>query len=762
MKVRMYEDKGGWRTLRWSWPRWIFRHVLLSVVRSFYRIRVHGYDNVPASGGALLVSNHVSYLDGPLLMLMTPRPTRPIVHLANFRGRFNRWWAELWGAIFIDDGPKAMVRALRTARQALQDGYLVCIFPEGGISRTGQLQTFRPGLLKILEGTDCPAIPVCLDELWGSVYSYDRGKFFWKWPRRWRYPIGIHYGKPIRSPQNVFQLHQEVAVMGATAVSQRRRPFPSLPGSFVRMCRKRLFQSKVADSNDQDCTGGQLLLRTLILRRLLLRHVLASGESYVGVLLPPSVGGVLANMALTLAGRIPVNLNYTASSTVVNECLAAATIRHVLTSRRVLSKLDLKLDAEIVYLEDFKDKVTTLDKLEGAVAAYALPCWLLDQLLGIGKIHGSDTATVIFTSGSTGTPKGVVLTFDNIASNVYGIDATVRLTSRDVVVGILPFFHSFGYTVTMWTPLALDMKAIYHFSPLDSRRIGNLIQQHGGTLLLSTPTFLRGFLKRCTPEQLKSLDVVVAGAEKLPVSLCDSFEATFGVRPMEGYGCTELSPLVSLNIPPSRSSSTWQVERKEGSVGRPIPGVATKVVQVETGVELPPGEDGMLLIRGPNVMKGYLDQPELTAKVLRDGWYTTGDLARLDEDGFIFITGRESRFSKIGGEMIPHGRIEEALAGILGASEDEGPLAVVTAIVDEKKGERLVVLHTKIDKTASELNQALAAMDLPQLFIPAEDSYFQVAAIPALGSGKLDLKGLKSLAERLCQEQRDGRKAVSH
>ena len=738
---------------RWPWFHRIFRWIVFGFSHLFYRIRVRGHEQIPASGGALLVSNHISWLDGPLLMMMTRRPLRTIVHEGNFRQKWFRRWGAYWGAIYIGDGPKAMVRALKEGREALQEGYLLLIFPEGGISRTGQLQGFRPGMTKILQGTHCPVIPVFIDELWGSIFSFSGGRFFRKWPRSWPYPISLTYGAPLASDTPVSHIDQTVAELGATAVQHRQRPYRSLLKRFIRSCKRRPRRSKVADSSDTDNTGGELLLRTLILRRLLRREKLDPHERYVGVLLPPSVGGVIANMALAVDGRVPIHLNYTMSSAGLNHCIAAAGISHVVTSRRVMSKLDVQLDAPLVYLEDLKDQLNWRDKLAGALGAYVVPARVLEWLLPLSRIRGGDTATIIFTSGSTGTPKGVVLSYDNICSNVDAIDAVVRLTSQDVVLGILPFFHSFGYTVTLWTPMALDLKAVYHFSPLDARRIGLLAQRHGATVLLSTPTFLRGLMKRCTTDQFRTLDVVVAGAEKLPKSLSDAFEERFGVRPVEGYGCTELSPLVSVNIPPSRSAEAVQIQRREGSVGRPIPNVAARTVDRETGEPLSFGESGLLQIKGPNVMQGYLNDDDKTAEVLQDGWYNTGDVAFIDEDGFIHITGRESRFSKIGGEMVPHVQIEESLAEILGIGDDTEITAVVTAVPDEKKGERLVVLHRPLTKTPQDLCEALVQRGLPNLFIPSPDCFLPVEEFPLLGTGKLDLKAVRELAERMMSER---------
>ncbi len=724
----------------------VFKLLVRTIFRCFYRIRVFGSDQVPAEGGVLLLPNHVSWIDGFLIMMMTRRPVCMLVYAGNFQSRFMQWWARRWDAILISGGPKSIVRALQQAQAALQNGEVVCIFAEGGITRTGQLQSFRPGFMKALSGTNAVVVPVYLDELWGSIFSYSGGKFFFKWPKTWRYPVSIYYGTPLQNLQDRHVVRQTVQQMGTEAVKHRSHAFMSLPQAMIRMCKRRKFAAKIADSSSGDVTGGNLLLRTLILRRLLRRHVLQANEKNVGVLLPPSNGGVIANMALALDQRVPIHLNYTVSSAVLNECVAAAGIKHILTSRQVLSKLDLKLNAQVVELEDFKDKVTLADKVAGALGAFVWPAWLVSRLLGLQQIRGEDLATIIFTSGSTGTPKGVMLSYDNIASNVEAIDQVVHLNATDVIVGVLPFFHSFGFTVTLWTPAALDLKAIYHYSPLDAKRIGMLVKKHGATVLLATPTFLRSYIKRCTPEQFKTLDVVVAGAEKLPLTLSDAFEEKYGVRPVEGYGCTELSPLVSVNVPPTRSAGGSQIDCKEGSVGRPVPNVAAKTVHPETGQDLTVGQDGMLLIKGPNVMQGYLNQPESTAKVLRDGWYVTGDIGVVDEDGFIHITGRESRFSKIGGEMVPHIKLEETLGELLGREDEEGLTLAVTAVPDPKKGERLIVLYTTLEKSPDELRSQLVQLGLPNIYVPSPDSFLKVTEIPVLGTGKLDLRGLKALA----------------
>jgi acyl-[acyl-carrier-protein]-phospholipid O-acyltransferase/long-chain-fatty-acid--[acyl-carrier-protein] ligase len=712
-----------------------------------YRKQVVGLENLPRDGGCIVVCNHISWIDGILLLWMLPRNIRFVVDGANFKSPFARFLSDAFGTILMNSGPKAIGRALREASTGARQGDVIGLFPEGTISRTGQLQSFRRGALRIAESAEVPVIPLWLDGMWGSPLSFSGGKFFYKWPRMPRCNLRLYIGKPFPSDCTVHQVRTAVQILGAKAAVEHRDDFPILPSRAIRVWRRRGRQMLAADTTGVSAGGRELLTRTLALRRLLRREVLGDDEKYIGVLLPPSVGGVAVNVALAMDNRISANLNYSVSSEVINHCIEEVKIKHILSSEKFMERFDFKLDAEVVLLDSLREKITALDKLIAFFQANLLPAFVLDRVLGLHKIDCDDVLTVIFTSGSTGMPKGVLLSHANVSHNVDAIDRAVRLTTDDVVLGILPFFHSFGYTVSLWCGLTLGPRCVYHFNPLESRVVGKLAGKFGATVLLGTPTFLRGYLRRVTKEQFATLDLAIVGAEKTPADLFDAFENQFGVRPTEGYGTTELSPLVSVNIPPSRSSALYQIDRLEGSVGRPLPGVAARIVDPETGADLEANHDGMLLIYGPNVMLGYANQPELTRKAVRDGWYETGDIAHLDDDGFIHITGRLSRFSKIGGEMVPHVRIEHELAMMFSeGDEDEQVRVCVTAVPDEKKGERLVVLHLPTEKCIAEMRKGLTKVGLPNIFVPAQDSFFEVAEIPMLGTGKLDLKGAREKA----------------
>jgi len=521
-------------------------------------------------------------------------------------------------------------------------------------------------------------------------------------------------------------------------------PHPPLQKLALRACRAAARRFKMADSLGTRLTGHDLLTRILVARAVLER-ALDPDERMVGVLLPPTAGAAIVNAALALSGRVAVNLNYTSTQPILDVCIERARLRRVISSPAFLERVKLGVGDRLLDAGVLRQRATLADKAWGWLHATVTPLPLLERLLGLDRIRPDDPLTVIFTSGSTGDPKGVVLTAENVGSNVRAIDELLHLSAADVALGVLPFFHSYGYTTTLWTPLVLEPAVVYHADPRDAQVVGRLAREHHATILMATPTFLRLYTRRTPAEDFSTLEVVFGAAEKLPAEVSDAFERKFGVRPAEAYGATELAPLVAANVPPSRHVPGRPIDCREGTVGQPIPGCRARITDRDGLHELPVGAEGLLWITGPNVMQGYLDRPDLTARVVKDGWYCTGDIARLDADGFITITGRESRFSKVGGEMVPHLSVEEAVNAELGAAEGE-LLAVVTAVPDRAKGERLIVLHLPTAHDPREVVRRLAGRGLPNLWIPSADSFSEIAELPMLGSGKLDLRRLADMA----------------
>ena len=742
----------------WILPQATIRFFVWLLSRFVYRVRTYGIENIPEQGPALLVANHVSWIDGVLILLASSRPIRMLAYADYVQGPILKRLSKLFGIIPIrsGDGPRALIQSLNTATDALRNGQLVCIFAEGRISRIGQLLKFERGMLKILKDTDAPVVPVCLDELWGSIFSYEGGRFIWKKPKYWPYPVSISFGPPLSHVDNVDVVRSAVLELSAQSVLLRKERSMIPARRFIRQCRLAWNRRKVADSAGTELNGGHLLTGTLAFRKLLVARVLKPECQYVGLLVPPSVGGILANTALTLANKVTVNLNYTLTEDVVNYCIREARIKQVITSRAFMEKRPMKLDAEMIYLEDLRKQITSMDRAIAFATAKLMPAGMLARMLGLDKVKADDPMTVIFTSGSTGEPKGVVLSQHNVGSNVDAVNELMRLVNTDMLLGVLPFFHSFGFTVTMWMPMCADPGAVFHFNPLDARTVGSLVEKYKCTILAATPTFLRSYLKRCTVDELKSVNLVIVGAEKMPDDLRTAYKEKFGFEPTEGYGTTEMSPVASFNIPDSRlpPGAVSDSGTRHGTVGRVIPGCAAAVFNPDTGEKLGANQEGLLKIKGPNIMLGYLNQPKKTAELIVDGWYNSGDMAMIDDDGFIRITGRMSRFSKIGGEMVPHILVEQEIAKILEEDMTDEPeiACAVTSVPDEKKGERLIVLHKPMKKTVREVTDRLQAAGLPNLFIPSSDSFIQVDQIPLLGTGKLDLRGIKVVAMERCKK----------
>ena len=519
----------------------------------------------------------------------------------------------------------------------------------------------------------------------------------------------------------------------------------SLPRALLRTARQHWSKVGMADSLKVSLTYGSALTRALALGRVFRREL--GPEPYVGLLIPPSVAGAVANIALLFQGKIPINLNYSASQEVIDKAIAQCGIKQVITSRQFLDRVKLVAGEAPIFLEDLPAKVGTLDKVWAATVAKVVPEAALGSFLpGLHHDRPDATATVMFTSGSTGEPKGVVLTHGNVLNNVHQMRQHLQLDPIDVVaLGVLPFFHSFGYTVGIWTILLLGKKAVYHSNPLDAKVVGDLCAKHEVTLLAASPTFFRHYIQRCKPEQFRHLFHLLLGAEKLKPELASQIEETIHLNPLEGYGTTEMSPVAAVNVPFAITTLGGQTVagNRRGTVGRPLPGTLIRATNPDTGADLPRGTEGMIHVKGPQIMSGYLNNPEATAKVLKDGWYTSGDLGYLDPDGFLVITGRLSRFAKIAGEMVPHEGVESALMAAAGV--DERAVAV-TSIPDPKRGERLAVVHTPWATTPAEVCRKLIATNIPKLWIPSPDDFIQVDEIPILGTGKLDLRAIRAIA----------------
>ncbi|QYY37087.1 AMP-binding protein [Ruficoccus sp. ZRK36] len=733
----------------YAWGGGVVRQGILWGMRRIYRLRIRGLENLPREGGALVVCNHVSYVDALLLAAVSPRPIRFLsaeyLQKVPLLGLFLRW------AQAIPVSPERSKEAIRTAAECLRRGELVGIFPEGKLSRDGRVGTFKPGFELIARRGGAPVVPVSLGGLWGSIFSFAGGRFFWKLPRKIPYPVHISVGEPT-DPRTMTadQARQTILDLGVEAFEQKPELKQHLGWRMLVGLKQHVDKELVVDRalGRKAFKGGVLLALSLGLAKRLRRDC---PEKRIGLVLPPGIAGVVGNLAVVLAGKTPVNLNFTLGRDAVAACVERAGIKTILTVGAIKEKIDEKCP-EFPWTDhmiDLKDALTGMSKLGIALrlaAVKLLPAGWLAKLFRVPTQGGREEAAILFTSGSDGAPKGVVLSHRNIIANCIQASMCRALPMQESMLANLPIFHSFGFTVTLWLPLMFGMRVVYTPSPLDFKLAARAIREEKCGILLGTPTFFRPYLKRVEPSDLATLKIAIAGAEKTPKGFHQAWEERFpSCFYLEGYGLTETTPVVGVNEPDilSDNPDDCVIGTRAGSIGRLFPGMAARIRSLETDEIQPMTQTGIVEFKGPNIFEGYLDEPEKTAAVLRDGWLATGDLGRLDPDGFLYIEGRISRFSKIGGEMVPHGTVETAVAKALGLDDSEVPLIAVSARQDPAKGEALVLLSTSaVDR--EELARKLAEAGLANLWIPREIRI--VEAIPTLGSGKLDIKALKDLA----------------
>jgi acyl-[acyl-carrier-protein]-phospholipid O-acyltransferase/long-chain-fatty-acid--[acyl-carrier-protein] ligase len=729
---------------RSTMPLWIAIPVSL-ISRVLYRVRVLGADHVPGSGGAVVIANHLSYMDVVVLQLACPRPLRFIAFRGPGTGALLGWIFRTAGAIEASSEKPSLW--IRKAVRALRDGELVCLFPEGEISRTGQLMAIRRGFQLMARRAGVPVIPAAIDGLWGSIFSFSENRYLWKAPRLTRTHVCVAFGGPIpHGLADTAAARRALLDLGAAAFAERPILCRNLGVETIRSLARRPGSGVVIDrsSGRREVSAARLIAAAAALSRRIRATI---PEERVGIVLPPGAGAVIANLAVVCAGKVPVNLNFTATRAALESSISEAGIETVFTAEAMRQRLP-----EFPWPGRSPDLRAEMDAAGGvrSMLPWIAAAWLLPNQWVAGLVCNSgardrDEAAVLFTSGSGGQPKGVVLSHRNLLANFAQISSTSILPRSAMMLGCLPIFHSFGFTVTLWYPLLHGCRLVTSPSPLDTRALIDAIRDEGVTVLLGAPTFLRPFLKKAAPGDLRSLDLVVTGAEKLPEDLRRRFLEAFHIEILQGYGLTETSPASNLNQPhPPVTTATAdeQIGNKAGTVGRLLPGISARVVDPDTWNDVSPGGAGILLLRGPNVFSRYLDDPAPGAS-LRDGWFVTWDLARVDDDGFVSIEGRLARFSKIGGEMIPHGVVEQAISDAFGVDPAEVQSVVVAGVPDDAKGEALVVITT-LEISGGQVREKLYAAGFPNLWIPREVRL--VPAIPLLGTGKLDLAACKRLA----------------
>lgn len=487
---------------------------------------------------------------------------------------------------------------------------------------------------------------------------------------------------------------------------------------FIKTAKR--YKEKIAirdKTTTKDVTYSKALLASLILSHQFRTYK----EGFIGIMIPTSAGSMLSILGCLMAGKVPVMINYsTGAASNAEYAQNKCGFKTIIASRALVEKLGCRLVSGMVFIEDIMKKISGIDKIR-AVIWCLLPLPILLHMIHRGEER--DNLVILFTSGSEKDPKAVQLTHRNISSNIEGISRTLPISDHDIMLGNLPLFHVFGQTINLWLPLIKGMTVITYANPLEYRVICQIIREEGCTLMVGTPVFFTGYLRQSQPGDFLSIRIAVAGADKMPDALRDAFLTKHNLIIYEGYGTTETSPVISSNSPKFC---------KNGSVGRPLPNVKVKIIDTDTGQEVPRGQIGKILVKGDMVMQGYLDDLEETSYRIINGWYDTGDMGMMDEDGFLWHKGRLKRFVKIGGEMISLVRIENALEEIM----PDNVSCCVVEVPDSLKGAKIVVAVTE-PVSEKEILKKLAKK-LPSIAIPKK--FIVIKDFPKMGSGKIDFR----------------------
>ena len=744
-------------------PQSLLLLFLKAVVGLGYKIEVNGIKNIPSNGGVLLLGNHISWLDWAIVLMATPREVKFVMDRAIYDKWFLTWLLKIFKCIPI--ASNSSKTTIKTIAKELDDGNVVVIFPEGAITRNGHLGEFKRGFEKVLEftTTDVRVIPFYMRGLWESMFSRANKKFRKSTKSN---VITICFSKSMKKElANVISVKKEVMNLSTISWQEHIKNLKPLNETIFDRLKEVSNDIIFADSTGVELSGNKFLTASILFKNLLIKDL--KGEN-IGILMPCVSAGAFINYSVLMMGKRVVNLNYTSEINSLKSSINLAEIKSIITSKKFIEKLETKginikgifENLDVIYIEDLKEKITKTKGLVTYFSVRFIPTFLL-KLFHLTKTSKDKTVMILFSSGSEGTPKGIELSGDNILGNSRQIANIINAEDEDTILGSLPLFHAFGIVVTTFMPLIEGIKCVCHPDPTDGLGIAKLVAKYKATIMMGTSTFFRLYTKnqKIHPLMFDSLRLVVAGAEKLRTDVRYEFKKRFGKEIYEGFGATETSPVASCNLPDKLSPDfSVQIGNKIGTVGMAIPGTIIKIVNPETFEELGANEEGMILISGIQVMKGYLKNSEKTSEVLRKigdkTYYITYDKGSLDEDGFLTIIDRYSRFAKLGGEMISLSAIENNISKLIELNDDNHIDFIATSIEDEKKGEKIVLLICGVDEDfVYELKEKILATFDNKLMIPSEIKI--VNEIPKLGTGKKDFKGAKELLLSLIKKNSD-------
>lgn len=714
------------------------------MAKEYTQLELHGEENIPKSG-VLMIPNQLRFDD--LLQLERLLEDRNVVYLIEHSMVYN----PLLQAHLEKDDTEALEFLCeesqkevfkRELHRRISDGDVLIFVPGETTTRPGQNVSVPAEVLKFITSAGAPLLPVYVDHPEDTCLSIETIEESQR--------NVLSFGRLLeREAANTPNFQENLSIASEAAYSNRPIFKSHLAYAVLRGLKKHGATSQVIDGFD----GSELRYDKMLAVAIVLSKHIASqtNKKRVGIILPPGKAGLIANLAVLFSGKTPVNLNFTAGDKAVASSIKTADMDRFITVDpfvRKMTRFAWPPNKQLILMERFLPKMKLKIALWLGITKI-LSAGALARILKIPKKGGAKEAILLFTSGSSGDPKGVVLSHRNILANVNQFGSRIDLKSDDRILGCLPLFHSFGCTVTMWFPMIEGVDLVTYPSPIETPKLAELIEKYKISVLLATPTFLRGFLRKATPEQMASLKMIITGAEKLPAKLAEAFHKKFGQTVLEGYGLTETSPVSNVNLPDPLQDDPNDgkpaiANHRPGSVGQLLPGMALRITDPNTDEPMPLNQAGMIWLRGPNIFEGYLGNEEKTNEVIQNGWFKTGDIGRMDAEGFLYIEGRLSRFSKIAGEMVPHETLEAAINTALGFDSDSERKIAVVGVPDDAKGEAIVMLSAEGAIDTTDMRYKLLDQGIPALWIPKR--IIDVEEIPHLASGKLDIKGCEDLA----------------
>jgi acyl-[acyl-carrier-protein]-phospholipid O-acyltransferase / long-chain-fatty-acid--[acyl-carrier-protein] ligase len=698
------------------------------LLRLLFRWRAYNVEVLNAPGPVLLLPNHVSWLDWLFIGVCLEEDWKFVTSSVTAQMSWVHRLIMINRSTFPID--TASPYSVKRMAEFLQSGGRLVLFAEGRISLTGSLMKLYDGTGFLLFKTHAKVIT-----------CYLRGADRIRWVRHdgwteWFHPVTVHFSE-IKLPPKIKDVSTTETRKRLTnwLLDEMRRqqlevetehgpatPLVAICGMAARRPRTIVLE----DMTRQELNYRRLMVGVRLLARQWRDLIGETPGERVGVLLPNVNANPVTVLSLWAADKVPAILNFSSGTTTMLACAELAGLKRIVTSRAFEQRASLRLEPfrkagiDVIYLEDVRTKISGGAKIKTLLRQWARP------FSAMRYPEPESSAVILFTSGSEGTPKGVLLSHRNLMANIRQMISVIDITDHDRFFNALPLFHSFGLTVGVLLPLIRGFYVFLYPSPLHYRIVPAAIYDRACTIMVGTNTFLNGYARKAHPYDFRSVRLLFAGAEKLQESTANTWARQFGVRALEGYGATECSPVISVNTP---------LQPRFGTTGRFLPGIEHKLKPVE-GVD----RGGRLLVRGPNVMQGYLNPDANAAFQALGGWYDTGDVVDVDDEGFVHILGRLKRFAKVSGEMVSLAAVEEALAGAFPQYGFRCEVAVMS-VPDEERGEALIAVSNEPKLQFEEIRAVLRGKGFANICLPREVRYLH--DIPKLGTGKVNHRELE-------------------